>query len=102
MSLGPMRGFGQRGRGIVAIERDVDAADRDVAAFELANPVGDPIGDRNAAAPDRDQHQALGPAMPLDDLARDAAQAPRHAVGVEQHAHSGSLVSTRSAAPSAA
>ena len=55
-------------REVVAVERDVERADRDVDALVLGDRGGDPTGKRDAAALDPDEGQTGGARLLLDDL----------------------------------
>src|SRR4029077_18584038 len=58
---------------VVAVERDVDHAERwRRAALDLADPLADALGQMHAARADADQRQVLGPLVALEDLVRDA------------------------------
>ena len=59
-------------REVVAVERDVERADREADALMLRDRVGEPMGERDAAALDADEREALGAGVLLDDLVADA------------------------------
>ena len=89
-----VRGMDDRGAGglaagqIVAIEGDVDVAERDLRVGELVEQVVEATGDQGAARVDADDRQlgigivaadpvsGLGSGVLLDDLVRDAHQRP--------------------------
>ena len=73
---------------VVAVERDVERAGRDLVAVDLADRLREPPGDRHAARADADERQLVDAAVALDDLVRDAGRATRHAIGVEGYRHS--------------
>ncbi len=81
--------IGKRRRRVIAIQRDVHAAHGHFALFEIVDPARDLAGQRHATTAYANEYEALGSVMPLDDLARHAAQAARDALGIEQHAHRG-------------
>src|SRR5690606_33925349 len=74
-------------RRVVAVERDVDGAHRDLPSFELLQPVGEAAGEWHAAASDADEDQPLRSARPLRELPGHAAQAAFHTVGVQENSH---------------
>ena len=65
---------------VVAVERDVEGAVRDVDAGELPDLVGEPGGQRDAAGGDAEEDDArrVGTVKRglLDDLVRDAGNGP--------------------------
>jgi hypothetical protein len=72
---------------VVAVERDVEDADRHVGAGDLVDGGGQAPGQRHAAGADADEGQLLDAAVALDDLVGDAGQRPRHADGVDHQRH---------------
>jgi hypothetical protein len=65
-----MRQAGQ----VVAVEGDVQRADRWAGSLVLLDQHGQPSRQRDATAADANQHQVIGAAIALDDLVRDAGQ----------------------------
>ena len=61
-------------RKIVAIESDIESADRDVNVGDAANLLGQALGKRNAAPANADQREILGTAAIFDDFVRQTAQ----------------------------
>ena len=68
---------------VVAVHRHVERADRDVVPLDRGDPLGDPPGQRHAAAGDAEQHQVAGALVALEDLVGDAGQRPRDVAVVE-------------------
>src|SRR5258706_666433 len=75
--------LGGDGGQVVAVERDVEDADRDLLPFHSLDLGGDLLGHGDAAGADADQEKAGEVAVRLDDLARHTANDPRHLLGVE-------------------
>ena len=71
---------------VVAVERDVERADRHRLLRELRELRGDELGHRLSAAHDRDQAQVVGAGVPLQDLVRDPRRGALDALGVEDYA----------------
>ncbi len=65
---------GRHLREIVAIECDVQRADRNIHAVDAAHGASNALGQRNAAAADADQRQAARAAAFFDDLVGEALQ----------------------------
>ena len=61
---------------VVAVERDVERADRHVDALEGVDPGGQPAGQRDAAGRDAEQHGAGGAGGLLEDLVGDPVDDP--------------------------
>ncbi len=59
-------------RQVVAVEGDVERANRDLGALVLEDRRRQPVGERDAAALDADQREPLGAGLLLHDLVRDA------------------------------
>ena len=59
-------------RQVVAVEGDVERADGELGALVLEDRRRDAMGERDAAALDADQDEALGAGLLLHDLVRDA------------------------------
>ena len=74
-------GAGQRAGGphaqVVAVHGDVERADRDLAAGDLFELVGQPAGEEDAAGRDAEEHHVVGALGAFDDLVGDAGQHPR-------------------------
>ena len=73
---------------VVAIERDVQDADRYLCALDRSDLAGE--AEREVVAPvgDADQDQALGP-LALHDLVSDPGKGSAHVVRAEDPAHTG-------------
>ena len=56
---------------VVAIQPDIERADRDFLALELADGAGDALGEGHTARAHADDHQILRPPVVLDDLVAD-------------------------------
>ena len=82
---------------VVAVEGDVEGADRHVVAGDVLERGGDAPGQRHAARAHADDGQLLDAAVALDDLVGDAHQRARDAIGVHHDGHC--AASLRSAAP---
>ena len=77
------RGFSQDGLifpnpQVIAVERDVQLADRHLRAFDLLNPSRQPVCEVHPPGPDPDERDFLGAFIPLQNLVGDARQCPRH------------------------
>ena len=59
-------------REVVAVERDVERTDGEANALVLGDGLGEPMGERDAAALDAHEGQAVGAGVLLDDLVADA------------------------------
>src|SRR5688500_3444321 len=59
---------------IVAIERDVERADRQVAAVDLRDLRGEAMGDGDAAGPQADERDVGAAGVLLEDLVSDAGE----------------------------
>ena len=76
------RRVGGAGREVVAVERDVDVAERDLLVQQVADELVQAGGEVRAAAVDA--HEGDGSAgVLLDDLVRDAHERPADVVLVE-------------------
>src|SRR5437764_10709188 len=83
---------------VVAVERDVELADRDLATGEVGDPPAQALGERNAARVDADESDLVQLGVAFDDLVRDPGERPVDGLSVEQdllalrmrHAHAGS------------
>ena len=69
---------------VVAVERDVEHADRHVRALDPGDLGGEAPRQVVAAVRDPDQRQPAGALVSLDDLVGDAGERPADVVGVEQ------------------
>jgi hypothetical protein len=69
---------------VVAVERDVEDADRRRLALHRRDVLGELLGDRHTAGADADQHEVRDPAVALEDLAGHPAHHARHLLAVEQ------------------
>jgi hypothetical protein len=70
---------------IVSIERDIERPARRRIAFALADELGQSVRQLNAASLYTDQHQAIRPAVELNDLARHPLQRAVYCPGVQQY-----------------
>ena len=77
---------------VVAMQRDVEPAERDGALLELGENRRQALREHVAFADDADQHDVFDPAVPLYDLVGDARQRAPDLVGV----HHGGLEATLS------
>ncbi len=80
----PNHGVRADGAEVVAIERDVERAARDVGALPVLDEGGDPLGQLDAAALDADEDQVVGTVGELEDFHGHTLQRPRHRAGVEE------------------
>ena len=71
-----------RARDVVAVEADVDVAERDVLAQSVDQSRAGGGEDR-AAAMDADESELVRPSCRLDDLVRDPHERTPHVVAVE-------------------
>ena len=72
---------------IVAIERDVECAGRQLVTVDLANRARDTSCDRHTARANAHQSQFFDSAVALDDFVRNAHESPRHAFRVHHDRH---------------
>ena len=84
--VGRHQGPGRLEAQVVAVHRHVERPDRDRDALDRGHPLGDALGERDAARRDPEQHQVVGAAVALEDLVRDAGQGPGDVTGVEDGA----------------
>ncbi len=63
---------------VVAVEGDVDAADRDDDALDLLQGLGQLAAERNAAGLQADEDDVVEPVVVLDDLVGHAPHGPLH------------------------
>jgi hypothetical protein len=68
-------------REVVAVQRDVEGAERQVGALVTRDRVMQPRGDQVAARADTDEGEGPGVSIALDDLMRDAGDGPADVVG---------------------
>ena len=69
---------------VVAVEGDVELAERDVPAAELGDPTAQALRERHAARVDPDERNAVELRIAFDDLVRDPRQGPVDVLAVEQ------------------
>jgi hypothetical protein len=69
---------------VVAVEGDVDGAERHLVAAEVGDVAPEPLRKRHAARVDPDEGSALEVAIPLDDLMGDASDRPVQGLGVQE------------------
>ena len=72
------------GDGVVAVEGDVDRAERDLLPAPLLDQRREPLGERDAARVDADEGELGQVVVALDDLVRDARERAAEALGVQQ------------------
>ena len=70
-------------REVVAVEGDVEVAERDVGVEQLVDLGLDPSGEQCTAPVDPDDRERFGLGVLLDDLVGDAHQRAPHVVAVE-------------------
>jgi hypothetical protein len=68
---------------VVAVEGDVELAERDPRRAQLLDAVPQALRERDSARMDPDERDPLEVAVALDDLVGDPRQCPRDRVGVE-------------------
>jgi len=71
-------------RQVVAVERDIDRAERKIDAFVRAYGLANPRGERVATRADADDREKGKIALALDDLVRDPRDGPPDIVRTEQ------------------
>jgi hypothetical protein len=69
---------------VVAVEGDVQVAERELMAAELGDPAPDSLRERNTAGLDADECDALELGIPLDDLVGDSRERALDRLGVEE------------------
>jgi hypothetical protein len=74
---------------VVAVERDVERAERHLDALGRVHRAGEPLRDLDAAALDPDEHEPVGAGVELDDLVGHALDRAGHRARVEQAAGGG-------------
>ena len=70
---------------VVAVERDVELAERDLATCEVGDPPSQTLGERDAARMDADQRDLVELGVPFDDLVGDPGERPVDGLAVEQN-----------------
>ena len=71
-------------RQIVAEQRDVEGADRDVRLGDAGDDRSEPLGERHSPGRDAEEHEPFSASVRLEDLMGDARQSARD-VGFVQH-----------------
>src|SRR5438552_15535442 len=69
---------------VVAVESDVELAERELLARPLLDESAEALGERDAARVDADQRDRVEVVVALDDLVRDTGERPADALVVEQ------------------
>ena len=69
---------------VVAVEGDVELAERELLARALLDERADALRDRHAAGVDADERDRLEVLVALDDLVRDPGKRPADRLLVEQ------------------
>src|SRR5262249_45631762 len=75
---------------IVAVQRDVERAGRDLVMCDLVNRLRDPARQRHAARADADKRKSgktAGTAVAFEDFVRDSREAAGHSVRIEDNGH---------------
>src|SRR5262249_10871056 len=70
---------------VVAVEGDVDVAERNLGPEVLADQGVEAVGDQRAAGVDPDQRQALGIGVLFGDLMGDAHKGSPQLIAIEYH-----------------
>ena len=81
--LGRPEGRHPPGGDVVAVEGDVERADRHLDPFEGGDGLGQPLGHHDAPGVEADQHDVVSAVVPLDDLVCDPGDGPFQVVGLE-------------------
>jgi hypothetical protein len=76
---------------VVAVEGDVELAERDLGAAQLCDPPPQPLRQRNASRVDSDQRDPVEVGVALDDLVRDPRQRALDRLGIEDGLRFGGL-----------
>src|SRR5262245_56444748 len=71
---------------VVAVEGDVELAERDLGPAQLVDAPAEPLGERHSACVDADERDPREVGVPLDDLVRDPRQRLPDRIGVEDRA----------------
>jgi hypothetical protein len=69
---------------VVAMERDVDAAEGNLDASEVSDVAPEALSERNPAGVNPDERSALEVTVSLDDLVSDAGERPVQGLGIQQ------------------
>ena len=69
---------------VVAVEGDVELAERELLAGALLDEPAEALGDRDAARVDADERDRVEVVVALDDLVRDPGERPADRLLVEQ------------------
>ena len=72
---------------VVAIERDVERADGDVLAGNLAQVVGDALRDRDTTAAHANEGEIGKTAVMFEDFVRDSRERARNALRIHDYWH---------------
>ena len=72
------------GDGVVAVEGDVDGAERDLLPAPLLDQRGEPLRERDAAGVDADEREPAEVVVALDDLVRDPRERAPEGLRVQQ------------------
>src|SRR5262245_3749732 len=72
---------------VIAIERDVERAGRQLVTVDLANRPRNTPCDRHASRANADQSQFFDPAVSVDDFVRDPDESSRHPFRVHHDRH---------------
>jgi hypothetical protein len=72
---------------VVAVHGHVQRADRDVGALDRGDPGCQPVGQRDPAGGDAQQHQVVGALGAFQDLVGDPGQGPADVGGLEHPAY---------------
>ena len=81
--VGHRRGQHRAQADVVAVEGDVQRAERGPGAVDLLQGLGQGLGEGHAAGLEPDQHHLVEPVVALEDLVRHPPHGPAHVVGVE-------------------
>jgi plasmid stability protein len=76
---------------IVAVERDVERAGRDVVAVDVVDGARQAPRQRHAASADADQRELIDGVVAFEDFVRDPREAAADSGGVENDWHRGPL-----------
>ena len=74
---------GRLGADVVAVEGDVDVADRQLGRGQLPQQGVQPAGEQRAAGVDSDDRETLGIGVLLGDLVSDPLQGSPHVIALE-------------------
>ena len=76
---------------VVAMEGDVDAAERNLNVGEVGDQAAKTVRERDAARVDADERRAVEVGIALDDLVRDARERAAKRVGIEENLSAAAL-----------